>query len=864
MGKQKKREKTGCICIILAAFVLCLSGILLLFNREQNKNKIRVVTVKGLDSDMENGQKVISFEDFRDNYKAEDTAVHYSVPEGRLSDDKYYVLKFNMRAKNTAAKVSVSFGDEDSHPYCLSTEWQTYYYPSIDGNVIDSLDWEIEPGLSDSQKTFLTNVSVYEYDKDSIHPSAIPNGTYPSSQDKEVVLETHETGTGMGPATDLIGDGEYIYSVSNGQMKISQKNADEEYHVIARIKHLGTVRHIEWVNDNVVAVAARENGVWFIDVSDRENPYIISCYDTLERANDVCFSGDLMFVAGRFYGVEIVNISDLENPEFIRKIAGGKECYRCTINQNYLFVSCWNTREIEIYDLSAEDEPKLAATIAVDGYCGEVFIEDHTLYVVTGYKAALHYEKIGAAGYGTGNGLEIYDISDISNPVWRSTVKTDGSMKGSGYDDWSVEVNGGYAYFTDCFNGTYIYNVRNPYAPKRVARLITPINKDSDDYVDFTSKDNVVFPYDHAESIASPAMGLYLNDGDIYIACTYSDIHKYSFDGAVHSQTEISQENYTIKEETKYQDKDIAYVLEDYDVYTIDTVDAWYIAGTDKGLILLDKDLNLYDTLLTEHAVKHISTTKDGYIITAEKTGVGIYEIREGKIRQCSFINSEAYQSHVFSVGITEDGNYAIAQSSWQKWEAIDLHDKNNPVFVAQAVSEDGKIIDVEDIESTGLMYYRSIVNGTINGAVGIAGNRNVLWFKSLGEQLQICSVYKNNLYVDTADSARLDGTEMAVQTTKGGYIIYDPLQGMPELDKLTNYKIEDVSLQGIITTKFNKMSVCNPLSGKVWIVGISDYENPVLLKYFKLRCAPNAALICADCILIPARHDGLVKVPIR
>lgn len=57
MGKQKKREKTGCICIILAAFVLCLSGILLLFNREQNKNKIRVVTVKGLDSDMENGQK---------------------------------------------------------------------------------------------------------------------------------------------------------------------------------------------------------------------------------------------------------------------------------------------------------------------------------------------------------------------------------------------------------------------------------------------------------------------------------------------------------------------------------------------------------------------------------------------------------------------------------------------------------------------------------------------------------------------------------------------------------------------------------------------------------------------------------------
>ncbi len=864
MRKQRKWKKTVRVCRILAVFVLCLSGILFLFNREQNKNKIRVVTVKELDSHMEEGEKVISFEDFKNSYKAEDTAVHYSVPEGRLSDDKYYVLKFNMRAKNAAAKVYVSFGDEDSHPYYLSTEWQTYYYPSINGDVIDSLDWEIEAGRPDSQQIFLANISVYGYDKDSIHPSAIPNGTYPSSQDKEVVLEAQETGTGMGPATDLIGDGDYIYSISNGQMKISQKDADEEYHIIARVKHLGTVRHIEWVNDNVVAVAARENGVWFIDVSDKENPYIISCYDTLERANDVCFSGDLMFVAGRFYGIEIVNISDLENPQFIRKIAGGKECYRCTISQNYLFVSCWNAREIEIYSLSAADEPQLAGIIAVDGHCGEVFIEENILYAVTGYKAALHYEKVGTAGYGTGNGLEIYDISDISNPSWLSTVKTDGSMKGSGYDDWSVEVNGGYAYFTDCFNGTYIYNVRNPYAPRRVARLITPITKDNDDYVDFTSKDNVVFPYDHAESIISPAMGLYLNDSELYIACTYSDIHKYSFGGAVHSQKEISRENYKIKEETKYQDKDITYILEDYDIYAIGTFDTWYIAGTGNGLILLDNELTPHDTLLTDHAVKHISITNDGYIITAEKTGVGIYEIREEKICQCSFIDSKAYQSHVFSVGVTEDGNYAIVQSSWQKWEAIDLHDKNNPAFVTQVVSEDGKIIDVEDTDSTGLMYYRSIVNGSVNGAVGIAGNRNVLWFKSLGEQLQICSVYKNNLYVDTADSARLDGTEMTVQTTKGGYIIYDPLQGMPDLDNLANYKIEDVSMQGIITTGFDQMTVCNPLSGKVWIVGISDYENPVLLKYFKLRGTPNAALICADCILIPARHDGLVKVSIR
>lgn len=901
--KQEKGKRIFRICIGSVVLVLCLSGGLLLFgrnikwnqhddasakmdtffdleqnieneeisaalnllieNEEKNENKISVLAAEEVDFGVEDGHEIISFEDFLSGYEIGDTEIHYSIPDGKLSGDEFYVLSFKMRSKDAAAKVSVRFGDEEGYPYYLLTEWQTYYYPSISGNVIDSFDWKLETELQDGQQIFITDVSVCGYDKASTDPSMLPNGTYPLSHGRVVCLETSKVGTGIGRAMDLVGDGEYIYSINNGQMKVAQRGKNGKYEVVSRVKNLGTVRHIEWVNDNVVAVAARENGVWFIDVSDKKAPQIISCYDSLERANDVCFSGNLMFVAGRFYGVEIVDISDLKSPQFIRKVAEGKECYRCMIDQNYLVVSCWNTKSIEIYDLLADDGPNLVTTISVDGLCGEVFTENNILYVVTGYKAEIDCEKVGTAGYGTGNGLEIYDISDVSNPIWCSTVKADGSMKGSGYDDWSVEVSNGYAYFTDCFNGTYIYNVSNPYAPERVVRLVTLIGKDSSNYVDFTAKDNVVFPYDPAEYIVSPAMGIYLDDGDLYIGCVYSDTVRYSFDEAVYSKKEIPQADYNVKEEIRYQDEDITYVLEDYDVYAIDTFANWYIAGTDRGLILLDKKLVPCDFILTDHAVKGISITEDGYIITAEKIGVGIYKIGNGKIHQYSFINSEVYQSHVFSVGVTGDGNYAIVQSSWMKWEAINLHDKKNPVFVTQVVSEEGETIDVEKAESTGLMYYRSIVNGTVNGVVGIAGNRNVIWFKSMGNQLQICSVYKNNLYADVADSAALDGAELAVQTTAGGYIVYDPLQGAPDLSKLINYKIEGVSLQGIITTRLNKMSVCNPLSGKVWIVDISDYKNPILLKEFTVRGTPNAALICDDCILIPSRHDGLIRVEI-
>lgn len=900
--KHNGWKKISHICMALAVFVLCLSTCLLLLDQDvdwnqlgfgaatetntesgftedaegdkmiaqldalakkqsRSSDKICVLDAPKVDFGTEDGELLLSFEDFLTGYQTEDTAIHYSIPDGRLSGEKAYVLRFKMRAKDAAAKVNVNFGDEDGYSYALSTEWQTYYYPSLSGTAIASLDWRIETELQDGQQIFLTDVCVYGYEKETINPAAVPNGMYPLSHSKEARLTSRETGTGIGRSMDLIGDGDYIYSVGSDLFRISKKGEDGNYTRISKISNLGTVRHIEWVSDDVVAVAARESGVWFIDISDKENPFIISCYDSLERANDVCFSGNLMFVASRYYGIEIVDISDLENPQFIRRIAKGKECYRCSVYQHYLFVSYWNAKSVDVFDLSAADEPQLVTTIAVDGYCGETCIEDNILYVVTGYHAALRCEGVGSAGYGTGNGLEIYNISDVAHPVWCSTVKTDGSMKGAGYDDWSVEVSNGYAYFTDCFNGTYIYNVSNPYAPERVARLITPIGKDSDNYIDFTDKSGVVFPYDQAEYILSPAMGVYVNDGDIYIACAYSDVHEYSFADAVYSKKEIAQADYNVKEQEKYQDVDVTYALEEYDVYAIDAIDDWYLAGTNNGLILLDNDLVPCDTEATDNAVKDISITADGYIVTAEKRGVGIYRVEDGKIQPCSFLDSEKYQSHVFSVGVTEDGNYAIVQSAWMKWDAIDLHDKENPVFVTEFVSEEGETIESGKIAGTGLMYYRSIVNGTVNGAVGIAGKSNVLWFKSLGDQLQVCSIYQNSLYSETADSAALNGTEMVVQTTDGGYIVYDPLQGKPDLDELTNYKIEGVSLQGIATTAFDRMSLCNPNSGEISIVDISDYENPILLKNFTIYGSPNAALVCEDCVLIPARHDGLLRV---
>lgn len=65
-----------------------------------------------------------------------------------------------------------------------------------------------------------------------------------------------------------------------------------------------------------------------------------------------------MIVAGRYFGVEIVDIKDRSNPQFVSKISNNKECYRVAVSDTTLFVSCWATGEVELYDISVVDNPQ--------------------------------------------------------------------------------------------------------------------------------------------------------------------------------------------------------------------------------------------------------------------------------------------------------------------------------------------------------------------------------------------------------------------------------------------------------------------------------------------------------------------------
>jgi hypothetical protein len=78
-------------------------------------------------------------------------------------------------------------------------------------------------------------------------------------------------------------------------------------------------RHVYAV-DNYAYVADGRGGLIIIDVTDIENPVIVSQYDTPEYANAVCVWNNLAYVADGDGGLQVVDVSIPAEPEFYGEI----------------------------------------------------------------------------------------------------------------------------------------------------------------------------------------------------------------------------------------------------------------------------------------------------------------------------------------------------------------------------------------------------------------------------------------------------------------------------------------------------------------------------------------------------------------
>lgn len=813
---------------------------------------INLVANSGLSSTETDGREILSFEDMRTSYRKVSIYTGTYKFEEPLPDNCTYQVRFRMKAESAAAKVNVSFGK--NYACYLTTQWREFSFICSDCEIRD-ITWQLSTAL---QKIYLTDVYVMAYNSET-DLSGIKTGSYSVLSMPNSVL-SEDDGLGIGASWDVTGDGEYLYTGGNGRLTISKIDPNGVT-VVSTVDGLGNIRHLSLKDENLLGVASRETGVYLVDIQDKNTPILIGYYDPQEIANDVCFSGNYMFVAGRYFGVEIVDITDPSHPVYVSRIVNEKECYRCVVEGELLFVSCWATREVEVYDISKVNCPTLLSTVSVEGRCGEAFVCDSLLYVVSGYNGE-GATSAGNPGYGTGNGVVIYDISDIKRPLWCSTIQTEGSLQHMSCDDWSIQVSSGYVYFTNSFGGVYIYDVSDAHAPIPVTRLYVPIYPDSENFQDYSHDSSMIFPYNESEFLISPAMGIYIDDGAVFVACAFSDVYRFMLDMATSVKTNISAE-LTYVDVEKSVPRGGRYIQDSLDIYAIASYsEGTYVAGSSDGVLLLSHELTVIDQYSTPFPVKDIAVTPEGDVITAETRGIGAYIVNEGSIKRCGYLESMAENCNVSAIAVTEDGGYAITQSSFERCEAVDLHDISSLRFVEYVISEQGIEERFDTAVSIGNLYYRNIVSGHISGSIGIAGSKAMIWFESHGDRLTIRHRSPNWLYGETNGIVALNDVDTALAIYQNGYVIFNPFSlSEQEIAEMEPHKLSDIRLRGKISFEDGTLAVSNEPAGVVYILDISSVDLPKLKGIYHVEDSPGIALIEQGRILVPLRHSGFLEI---
>ena len=229
--------------------------------------------------------------------------------------------------------------------------------------------------------------------------------------------------------------------------------------------------------DSVLYIASGGFGVSVVNAADPENPQITATNLALKPAKNFLVMGNFLFTTVAEYGVQISEISYATQPD-IRggtNTPGFAQGICASADSNYLLVACgemglavfdiselttgWGnypmvgwidipeytedvvshptlsyayvacgTAGLTIVDFSDPEDLKIMSRYETGGYAKEILYKDDRVYMTTGSR-----------------GLKIFNVTNVSSPVFIGTVKTE-YAKG-------VDMDGNYIYVADEVEG---------------------------------------------------------------------------------------------------------------------------------------------------------------------------------------------------------------------------------------------------------------------------------------------------------------------------------------------------------------------------------------------------------------------------
>ena len=826
-------------------------------------------------------------------------------------------LTLYARAKERVTRLRVSIvsksGETLSNPlgspfnkaeytYFIPTRWTKILLPTSISDSVGGI--RLYVGEKDSELS-IGGVSLELYKGDT-KLSELPAGYFDCEKHTRLIHDYVKEGyieyDTIKFCTNIEINGDYLYAIGGGRLWVISRK-DEK--IVGTVTGMGETRQLSVSEDGGYAVVtSRADGAFVIDLSDKAAPFICGRCDTVEYATGVAVANDFCYITNRMFGTEVIDLSDITLPKNVALIRTG-EAQSCEIVGTTLFAGCWGERRVEAWDVSQPSEPVLLnRSIPVNGKGDGLCVKGNYLYVATGHhESSQPGESLNNVGFGLGNGLDIYDISDIKNPVHLSSVKIDDHFYYHGQDFWTVKAatdgDRSLAYLTNTFNGVYIFDVTNPKAPIRLGAIELTVNKDTNAavyerlikaYGHNGGSKMSYFPYNTLERQNSPVGGVAISDGALYIGGVSFGIARITSKAlgdmilaenreSAGSVPQIPSGNFYELNLEKIKAtgfEKAEYALPGGQVYSVDARDGLiYAACGNQGIKILNTALEV----IKEYppiGVRIVSevVVRGTRLYTAEGLGgIAIYEISKDGIGLSEISRYQVEFSSKF-IRLSPDGNYVLTDSGSSHSELVDFTDLKNPVrWNGKGAFNDGWSSHI------GLVYFRQISNGLIGGrylcVYGYAGKTYWYDFGENPEKSEPVLMFMNpNSGLDMSGGfCALKGRNgrYVMGVTEGRFFVFDPSKTDADTlyADLPHYDFKNTSLKvkGKPSVFGDLLLVTDRIGGVCHVIDISGLDidgglfEARVLSSFEVAGNPDIAKVIDGKIIFPLGNQGILAV---
>lgn len=358
------------------------------------------------------------------------------------------------------------------------------------------------------------------------------------------------------------------------------------------------------------------------------------CFLNSGKCDEVVVKESIAYI-GTHAGLLILDISDPVNPEFVSCYYTDKFVYNIFISDTLAFVvsaGLWDP-VISIINISNLFDPTLINSFEVDGYQSlSIFVTNHYLFL------------------GMSSGLQIFDLSDLLNPIQIIHLPD--------IDPEDMIVRDDFIYMVANYNYFGILDITNITEPEMLCWI-----------GDYSTNKNVI-------DLNWPFIFIGGKSFEIFYIGDPSNPNQVS-------ELEINEINdLQVDGNTCYLiSSDSMYVINVYNLVSPEILDNYSYAGSHLGyennILVVSKDFD-YE----------------------EPIGIGIFEINEGSQIDLNseFITDEAKEVFV-------EGNYAYVANGYNGLKIINVAVSSNPITVSNCMKE---YYVIESIIENSIAYVRT------------------------------------------------------------------------------------------------------------------------------------------------------------